>query len=87
MKYHKTLRREAAEQWNQSKQYISFSNTENAEYHWTDGYYTGASNNQTKSPEKKDIIKMASEKYKSATQINAFILGAEWAKKMYEESI
>lgn len=87
MKYHKTLQIEAKEYWDESKQWIYLSDTENAEYLWIDGYYNGASNNQTKAPGKKDIIKMASEKYKSATQINAFILGAEWAKKMYKESI
>jgi hypothetical protein len=87
MKYHKTLQIEAEEDWNESKKYKSFSDVENAEYIWRDGHYYGASKNQTKAPAKKDIIKIACEKYKSTTQINAFILGAEWAKKMYKESI
>ena len=87
MKYHKTLREEANSTFKRSKKYIYGSNTKNAEYLWTEGYYYGAYNNQLKDPKKKEIVKVASEKYDSPTQIEAFILGAEWAKKKYKESI
>lgn len=84
MKYLKTLRIEAADYWNESKQWIYLSNTKNAEYLFKEGYITGAENNQLKIPNKKEIVKAASEKYDSPTQIDAFILGAEWAKKVYK---
>jgi hypothetical protein len=85
MKHLKTLRQESSYEWKQTKQWIYKSDAENAEYLWTEGYMTGAHNNHLKVPNKKEINKAAFEKYKSVTQINAFILGAEWAKKVYKK--
>ena len=85
MKHLKTLRIEANEHWNESKRWIPNSNTKHAEYLWQHGYIAGAEDNQLKVPNRKKIVEVASEKYDSLSQINAFILGAEWAKKVYKK--
>jgi len=85
-KHHKTLRLEADYRFEESKQWIAHSKTKYGKWIWTDGYLHGAEENQLKVPNKKDIVKAASEKYDSVTQIEAFKLGAEWAKKVYKNA-